>query len=292
MMKRRQWLFGMMLIGMMALSACENQGDGTKTTQGDGRMVQESIQPDLEEDKAAEESSKQDLVPEPTPVPNPRAQYTVVIDAGHQKNANMKTEPVGPGADEKKPKVAAGTQGVSTGTPEYKVNLQVALKLQEELESKGYQVVMIRTKHNVDISNKERAKTANKTGDIFIRLHCDSVTDSGVKGVLAVCPTADNPYPVGRLFAECEELSYAVLSRVCDRTGAKNRGVLKTDYMSGINYCKIPVMILEMGCMSNPEEDVRLGSKSYQKKIVKGTARGIDDFFDIKKQEKKLAEQQ
>lgn len=291
-MKRKQWLLGIMLMGMVALCACENQTDGAKTTQSAATVAQTSAQPDLEEDKGAEEISEPTLEPEPTPVPNPRTQYTVVIDAGHQKKANTGLEPIGPGADEKKPKVSAGTQGVSTGTPEYKVNLQVALKLQKELESKGYQVVMIRTKNNVDISNKERAKIANKTGDIFIRLHCDSLTDSSVEGVLAVCPTADNPYPIGKLFGECEELSYAVLSRVCDRTGAKNRGVLKTDYMSGINYCKIPVMILEMGCMSNPEEDVRLGSKGYQKKIVKGTVKGIDDYFDIRKQEKKLAEQE
>lgn len=288
-MKRKQWLFGIMFMGMMALCACKNQQDSTQTAQEDAAVVQDV--PDADEE-TLEEISEPTPTPEPTPAPNPRTQYTVVIDAGHQKNANTKLEPIGPGADEKKPKVASGTQGVSTGTPEYKVNLQVALKLQEELEAKGYQTVMIRTGHNVDISNKERAKTANKTGDIFIRLHCDSLTDSAVEGVLAVCPTADNPYPVGKLFGECEELSYAVLSRVCDRTGAKNRGVLKTDYMSGINYCKLPVMILEMGCMSNPEEDVRLGSKGYQKKIAKGIVKGIDDYFDIKKQEKKLAAQE
>lgn len=287
-MKKKQWLLGMVLAGMLALCGCGNSSDDTQMQTNDSDVVQTSVQPvSTENEKETAQNPEAEETPKPTPTPNPRAQYTVVIDAGHQKKANTKLEPIGPGADEKKPKVASGTQGVSTGIPEYKINLQVALKLQKELEAKGYQVVMIRTTHNVDISNKERAKIANKSGDIFIRLHCDSVTDSSVEGVLAVCPTANNPYRIGKLFGECEELSYAILSRVCDKTGAKNRGVLKTDYMSGINYCKIPVTIIEMGCMSNPAEDVRLSKKSYQKKIVKGISKGIDDYFGIKKKRKK-----
>lgn len=206
--------------------------------------------------------------------------FLVVIDAGHQARANTDKEPVGPGATEEKTKVASGTQGVSTGIPEYQLTLAVSLKLQKVLEERGYQVAMIRSTHDVDISNAERAQVANGLhADAFIRVHANGAEDSTVKGIVTVCQTKDNPYN-GTLYEQCRALSDAVLEEMASATGSKGLYVWETDTMSGINWCTVPVTIVEMGFMSNPEEDELMATEGYQEKLAIGIANGIDNYFD------------
>ena len=207
-------------------------------------------------------------------------QKVIVIDAGHQTRAMSATEPIGPGSSQRKAKVTGGASGCVTHLPEYKLNLQVAKKLQKELVKRGYKVIMVRTKNNVRMSNVQRAKVANKyKADAFIRMHANSAGSSSVKGALTIAPASNNRYMTKANRKASQKLSKKVLKAMCKTTGAKNRGVMYTNSMTGINWCKVPVTIVEMGFMSNPSEDRKMAKASYQKKIVKGIADGIDNFF-------------
>lgn len=222
--------------------------------------------------------------PTPTLTPEPTGGQAqngklVVIDAGHQRKGNNEKEPDGPGSTTMKAKVSSGTTGHFTGIPEYELNLIVSKKLETILLARGYRVIMVRDTHDVNISNSERAEIANKAGaDAFVRIHANAHDNGDVNGAETLCQTKNNPYN-GNLYAKSRKLSETVLDAICAECGCKKRSVVETDTMSGINWCQVPVTIVEMGFMTNEKEDRLMATEEYRDKLAKAIADGIDAYF-------------
>lgn len=203
--------------------------------------------------------------------------FIVCIDPGHQAKGDPKGEPIAPGSGSRKARVASGTAGVGTKKPEYAVNMEAGLILKSLLEQKGYKVVMTRETNEVNISNVERAQVANAAkADMTIRLHCDSIGNSGKSGAVLIVPSKTGKYtagiyPASFKYAEC-------LKKSLQDSGVKVNGIFERSDMTGFNWSQVPVVIFEMGFMSNWNEDRMLCDPNYQTKLMQAVVAAIDAY--------------
>ena len=231
-----------------------------------------------EQDKKQETEPEEEKEEEKEPEQQKRTQ-TVVIDPGHSAVVAEGTEPLGPGSTEDKAADTSGTSGTVSGLAEYELTLSVSQKLRDVLQDRGYTVLMTRESNDVPVSCIERADVANNAeADAFVRIHANGSEDSSVKGAMTICITPDNPfYP--ELYEQARALSDCIINKLSESAGCENDGVWETDSMSGNNWSQVPATIVEMGYMTNPEEDALMATEDYQNKIVRGIADGIDQYF-------------
>ena len=211
----------------------------------------------------------------PTPADELRLSGVKIgIDPGHQEHANSGKETISPTSTETKAKVSSGTTGVKSRVPEYQVNLEVSLMLRDALQQLGCEVYMTRETNDVDISNQERAKMMNEKGvDLVLRIHCNGSTNRSANGIgLYVNKT-------GAIAADSLAAAQAILPRMTEATGARSDGIFKRDTYTGLNWSTVPCILVEMGFMSNPEEDLKLNDPEYQKKLVSGMIEGVCDWL-------------
>lgn len=216
----------------------------------------------------------------PTPTEAPSSGKKIALDPGQQKDAMTEDEPVGPGSATMVDKMSYGATSVTTAKREYEWSLPFTIKLKEELIARGYEVVLTREEAEVKISNAERAQFANESGaDIYISIQADAASSTTANGMYAQIPSQNNPY-VSSLYSKCNKLATNIQTALIKETGAYDRGVQETDKVTAINWSEIPVTVLQLGFMSNKDEDAKLWSEDYQAKMVKAICDGIDAYFE------------
>ena len=202
------------------------------------------------------------------------------IDPGHQEVPDMDLEYIIPGGDRVKPRQSPGGVGVKTGTPEHRITLSIALRLKKLLENSHATVIISRDRSDVMLSNRERADIMNSANvDIWIRLHCDSSVSGKVHGTSVLIP-AEEYTPL--IYKASAELGRHVLARFCEATGADALPVQILSNQAGFNWSQSPVIVIEMGFLSNSAEDLKLNLDSYQKLCALGIYNGILAYFEEK----------
>lgn len=192
-----------------------------------------------------------------------KEQSIIILDAGHG------------GYD-------PGKVGVS-GVLEKDANLVIAQKTRYYLEQENYEVILTRNE-DIDLAGEytgskksadlqKRVEIMNVSGPaIGVSIHQNSFTDPNVRGAQVFYYDGSE---AGKKLADC------IQSAIKETIGDENHRVPKANssyYL--LKKVKAPIVIVECGFLSNPEEELLLMEESYQDKMAKGIAKGIEDYLD------------
>lgn len=190
---------------------------------------------------------------------------TVIVDAGHGL-------PDG------------GAVGYA-GTVEQEVNLKVAKKISEMLESYGFDIILTReeekslafdedsTIRQMKVTDmKMRREIIDKSNaDLFISVHMNSFPDKSVSGI---------GFFYSKNHSEVLELAEKMQNNVGAVTGAKMQAVKPaSDTLYLMKNIPVPAILAECGFLSNPSEEEKLNDDEYISKIAWAIADAITEYF-------------
>ena len=128
------------------------------------------------------------------------------------------------------------------------------------------------------MGNVARARIANRAhAALFVRIHADGSTDRSRHGTSTLFPAfhrgwTDDVLPGSRVAA-------AKVQRQLVRTlDSRDLGTVKRSDITGFNWSNVPVVLAEIGFLTNPREDRLLSSAAYQQRAARGLERGIRAF--------------
>lgn len=226
-----------------------------------------------------DESSNEDNSNKDNDSNEENSNITIVIDPGHSSTGTSGNEPVSPNSSTTKLKDGLGATGSYTNIPEHKTNMSVALLVKKELTSKGYNVILTKQDVAESKSNIERAEVGNKNNaDLVVRIHADSAENSSISGASMHVP-ANNEY-TSSFYKISKSYGTTILNNYVDEIGIKNRGVIERNDLTGFNWSKVPVVLIEMGFLSNKEDDNFVSNTANHPKIAKAISDGIDKCFE------------
>ncbi|MFN2745109.1 MULTISPECIES: SH3 domain-containing protein [Bacillus] len=174
---------------------------------------------------------------------------TVVIDAGHG------------GHD-------SGTIG-TRGTLEKRLTIKTANLLAAKLKADGVNVYMTRN-DDTFVSLQSRVATSHyRNADAFISIHYDSIANSSVNGNTAYYYSTSKD----------QKLAADVQSEIEKHSPLKSRGVLFGDYFV-LRENQQPAALLELGYLSNPQEEAVVSTNAYRERVTDGIRSGLEHYFD------------
>lgn len=219
----------------------------------------------------------------------------IVVDAGHG------------GKD-------PGTQG-KKGTIEKVVTLQYSLMLAKTLKNAGYTVFLTRGGDSFLPLFKRRKLAQKYIGSLFISIHADSAQNIKARGLSVYTLSETATDSTAKMLASSHKDSkdinfgssvkdWATKSALINLT--QNSTITRSEHFAklllqnaendrlfiipnghrraGFAVLKtpnVPSVLIELGFLSNPEEEILLRSPAYKNQIVQTLFKTIDSFFEV-----------
>ncbi len=207
-----------------------------------------------------------------------------------------------------------GAVGYSKKHFEKEVVLELALELKKKLEQQLDVIVLLSRDKDEFVSLQQRTKFANENNaDLFISIHCNAHRNTKIDGIevyyLSTAKTDEAraveamenqvvyEYEGGQEavrkyddlafiladMAQSEHLEESynlganLQTALVSATEAYDRGVKQANFYV-LRGAFMPSVLLELGFISNKEEEKKLISSSYQEKLIDSVFIGIRDF--------------
>ncbi|MGH4140438.1 N-acetylmuramoyl-L-alanine amidase CwlD [Clostridium sp.] len=178
-----------------------------------------------------------------------------------------------------------GGTSSKNGTVEKNINLSIAIKLKDNLQNAGYQVVMtreedtgiystdgtIRERYKEDLKNRYDLKKSSNC-NMFISIHLNYFTQSKYYGAQVWYSN----YKDSLNFASIIQKNFRI---DIDPSNNRVQKPAKNSYKVLRENDNMPSVIVECGFLSNYEEEQKLKSIDYQEKIAKSISKSVDEFF-------------
>lgn len=206
-----------------------------------------------------------------------------------------------------------GAIGVA-GTKEKKITYAASLELQKQLMATGRYQVIITRKKDVYVPHEERLRIARAGGaDLFISIHADATASGSARGA-SVYTLADRAItrskrivtsqnwimdvdlseqsdPVGDILVDLAQRKTASQSDQFAETlitelSKSTRLIGNTHRRAGYFVLlapDVPAVLLELGFISNAEDETLLNNKAHRKKVITSVTRAINLHFDKQK---------
>ncbi|HLR03282.1 MAG TPA: N-acetylmuramoyl-L-alanine amidase [Virgibacillus sp.] len=175
--------------------------------------------------------------------------YTVVIDPGHGGKDN-------------------GATGVD-GSYEKEFTLSLGKKIQSLLNEEPEINVLMTRDDDRFISQKslERPEFANENeADLYLSLHQDSFDDPDVSGTESFYYDDDSL-----------DVAKIIQKHVVDTTGFNDRGI-KRENLFVLRDSDMPSVLIEVGYLTNPDEQEKMNSDNFQEQIAQSIVDGIEEY--------------
>lgn len=181
-----------------------------------------------------------------------RGRYKIVIDPGHGGED--------PGA--------TGASGLYEKDFTLSLSKEIARALEKEPEIDVY---MTREDDRfISSDESERPMFANDhDADLFLSIHGNTFETAEVTGT-----TTFYYWDSSRAFAE------TMHRHVLGATGFDDRGVLRGNFFV-IREATMPAVLLEIGYLTNPEEERQMLDKPFQQSLARSITAGVKEYLEI-----------